>query len=99
MKSWIISKFAKPVLPILLQVYKVLGILTNTLEAIRVALPSLGIVAGTPVFHKIAIATTALSTVYAAITKVITYLGGELPVLTSSENDIEEEVRKLKKLL
>ncbi len=100
MKTWLIGWLAGPLLPILLQSYKVLLATETTLNDVLKTVTDLGIPTDTPIFNSIKTVITAVIAVKVAVQKTIEFLGGTIPpeVQTSSLS-LEKELEKLKKIL
>ena len=100
MFEWIISKVAKPVLPVLFQAHKVLNLALHAMQNILDSALKSGIAQDSEICNNIKTIMKALSTIRTAVAGIITYLGGKEPgVLVSSGSSLEEEIEKLKQLL
>ena len=92
-QTWIIGKFAKPVLPILQQTYKVtVAVEDAIIEILK------NLVVGSPAYVKADSVLDAVMVVKDAIFKIITFLGGSVMASYAASN-LQDEIDKLKKLL
>jgi hypothetical protein len=100
MKKWFISWLADPLVPILVQSYRVLLATESTLNDVLKTASDLGVSADTPIFNSIKTVITAVIAVKVAVSKTVEFLGGVIPpeVQTSTLN-LEKELEKLKKIL
>lgn len=99
MISWIRNKLAEPVLPILVQLFKVSLAVESTLGSVLKIITENGVTVGSPIYNKVERVLIAIMTFKEAISKIIQFLGGSLPVTSSSSVDLDEELKKLKSLL
>lgn len=101
MKTWILNKLARPLLPVLRQSHRVVVLLEIRLNDLKDALTKIGLPNDTTVFKTVADILGAVITVKAVIERIIVYLGGELPIEASSLEgmNLASEVEKLKRLL
>lgn len=100
MKNWLIGLLASPLLPILVQTYKVLLAVENTLNDILKAVTDLGIPVDTPIFDSVKTVITAVIAVKIAIVNTIEFLGGSISIESQIEAmNLKEEIEKLKKTL
>jgi len=100
MKKWLVSKLAGPVLPILLQVYRVLAAVENSLNDILKIVTDLGVPTETPIFNTIKTVITAVIAIKVAVQTAIEFLGGVVPVQAQTAAlDLDKEIEELKKML
>jgi len=100
MKQWLINKLSGPVLPVLLQAYKVLAAVENSLNDILKVVTDLGVPTETPIFNTIKTVITAVIAIKVAVQTVIEFLGGQIPVQAQvSALNLEKEIEELKKML
>lgn len=97
MFAWLVVKIAKPILPVLLQTYKVVVLVDN---AIIIILAKADAELGTPIYKNIEMVSSAVMATKTALAKVILFMGGEVPLATSLiDSCLEKEIKKLKRLL
>jgi hypothetical protein len=92
--TWIINKFAAPLVPILVQTYKVAiaidGALADVLKVI---------VVGTPTYDNVKSVSDAVAGIKSAVAKAIVFLGGIIPTTATATSNLKDELDKLRKLL
>ena len=95
--NWVVTKFAGlvlPVLPVLIQSYKVTSALEGTLQDILKQLVPEG-----KAYADVKSVLDADTCIKSALAKAIVFLGGIIPVTQASTSNLKDEVDKLKKLL
>lgn len=96
MFKWIDGK----ILPILLQVYKVLAIAANSIQYVISILEQLQVPADKPVWDILRTIQNALNVGKDAVSKAIGFLGGEIPSVSSlADANLKYEVDTLKRML
>jgi hypothetical protein len=90
----------KKIMPVLLQVHKVLAVAETSVQYVLEVLGQLGVSTDKPVWDSVRTISNALSTAKTAIEKAIDFLGGTIPSVSSLAGaDLNEEVAKLKRML
>jgi hypothetical protein len=92
--SWIINKFAAPLVPVLVQTYKVAVAIEGALaDVLKV------VVVGTPTYDNVKSVSDAVAGIKTAVAKAIVFLGGIIPATTTANSNLKDELDKLRKLL
>lgn len=90
MLSWFVAVVIKPILPILIQTYKVLFVVTSSLKVIS---PNLGSIKITNLYN-------ALKVVQLALEYILKFAKVDVTGLqTLSDTDLQTETEKLRKLI
>ena len=90
----------KKLMPVLLQVHKVLAVAETSVLYILDVLGQLGVSTDKPVWDAVRTISNALRVAKDAVEKAIDFLGGTLPSVSSLAGaDLNEEVEKLKRML
>ena len=96
MIKWINEKM----LPLLLQLYKVLAVSENSIKYILTVLEQLEVSTDKPVWDAVRTIQNTITVAISAIQKAVGFLGGDIPVVSSlSSSDLKTEVEKLKQML
>lgn len=98
MLTWLRNKIAGPLLPILDQTYKVVSGIVSSIGDVKKTAIELGLTPESPIISTMDTVHGAALAVKAVLQRVIEFLGGTLPVTTSSA-DLNVEVDRLKKML
>ena len=96
MFKWIDSKL----MPILLQVHKVLAVADSSVQYVLEVLGQLGVSTDKPVWDAVRTISNALNVAKTAVEKAIDFLGGTIPSVSSLAGaNLNDEVEKLKQML